>query len=422
MKTELHFGGQKFALQLPSDRHVSIKQPATTNAPRDLSRLLSERLNHPTAYPALKLALTPDDHIAIVLDPGLPQLESLLSGVMAHLAEGHIQPENVTLVVAYEPADPAWRERLGEWQSKLKIEIHDPTDRDKVSYLAATQKGRRVYINRTVVDADQSVVLARLGFDWTLGYTGSSTAIYPALSDEATRQEFGALTDALIKDDGASAHQQDIEEAIWLLGAPFFIQVIEGAGDEVAEIVTGAAESREEARRQLNTLWKMSGKARGAVVIAEVTDSPNRLELRDLAAAASTAARLVEPDGSLVIVFPGKIELDEAMQVVGSAGDAYEAVRTMHRNKPQNPGNALQWLAAVGRVHVYLLSNLASEKVEEILATPLEKLEQIQKLVDSASSTLIIRDPQKIVVDPATTTGETSSPRSTSRREGRARR
>ncbi len=423
MKTEIQFGGHTVSLQMPPGKQLTVEQTVAAIDRAELPGNLGKCLNSPTGFPALNLAITPEDHIAIVLDPGLPQIETLLAGVLDHLAEGGVEQENVTIVVASEPSDPGWRDRLGDWKSKLAIEVHDPGDRDKLSYLAATQKGRRIYINRTVVDADQSVVLARSGYDWMQGYTGAANAIYPALSDHATRNEFGALTETLARDDSqASDFAQDIEEAVWLLGAPFFIQVIEGVGDEIAAIVTGATDSLTEGRRQLDAVWKLPVKSRASLVIAEVTGTPSRLELGDLAAAAAKSTSLAETDGTIVLLFPGRIEFDQAMQVLGSAGDPLEAARQLHRQKPQSPAAALQWLAALGRAHLYLLSPAENERVEEMLATPLQKLEQIQKLIDSAPAVLMCRDPHKMVAGPALDTDEPPIRKAKGRRQDQARR
>ncbi len=176
MKMQIKFGEQNFELRLSAGKQVPMVQPAATAPNLDPSQLLRECLENPTGFPALRLAVTPDDHVAVVLDPGLPQLEPLLSALMEHLREAGVQPETVTLVLADEPAVPSWRDVLGQWKDRLTIEIHEPKNRDKLSYLAATQKGRRIYINRTVVDADQVVVLSRAGYDWARGYTGATAA------------------------------------------------------------------------------------------------------------------------------------------------------------------------------------------------------------------------------------------------------
>src|SRR5947209_20419660 len=111
------------------------------------------------------------------------------------------------------------------------IEVHDPTDRRRLAYLATTRHGRRLYINRTAVDADQLVVLARRGYDPLLGYWGGEGILYPALADEATRQEMCGRLSLAVPGETPWPVRQEAVEAAWLLGAPFLVHVVEGAGD-----------------------------------------------------------------------------------------------------------------------------------------------------------------------------------------------
>ena len=422
MKMQLQFGEQNIELRLPASKLLASAQHGPTKFLADPAQSLRECLEKPTDYPALRLALTPDDHVAIVIDPGLPQLETLLSVLMEHLQSAGIQIEAVTLVLADEPILAGWRERLGPWKDRVTIEIHEPKNRDKLSYLAATEKGRRVYINRTVVDADQAVVLARAGYDWARGYTGAAAAIFPALSDEATRQEFSALTESFADGRAADVFLREGEESAWLLGAPFFIQVIEGTGDAITHIVAGANDSLSEGRKQLESAWLFTEKRKVTLVVGNVTGSPDRLDVRDLAGAAAKAACFAETDGVVAILYPGQFVFDEALQVVCHASDATEAVRQLHRQKPQDPSSALQWISAIGRTHVYLLTPAPSETVEEMLAVPLDKLEQLQKLVDAADSVLILSDPHKIVAGPALAAPEKAGHLTKGVREGRSHR
>ena len=69
----------------------------------------------------------------------------------------------------------------------MRTEIHDPADRRKLAYLATTGAGRRVYLNRTLVDADFVIVLSGRDYDPLTGYAGAEVAVFPALSDEETR-------------------------------------------------------------------------------------------------------------------------------------------------------------------------------------------------------------------------------------------
>src|SRR5476651_200604 len=59
---------------------------------------LREALEHPLDYPALRLALIPDDHVAIVVDEGIPHLGRLLVPLLEHIRQANVQPDAITLV------------------------------------------------------------------------------------------------------------------------------------------------------------------------------------------------------------------------------------------------------------------------------------------------------------------------------------
>src|SRR5437588_504012 len=101
-------------------------------------------------------------------------------------------PEAITLLCPPTSEACAGSEALTAELRQVRVEVHDPSDRKHLSYLATTRRGRRIYLNRTAVDADQLVVLARRSYDPLLGYAGSEGSLFPALSDEATLKEMGS--------------------------------------------------------------------------------------------------------------------------------------------------------------------------------------------------------------------------------------
>ena len=46
-------------------------------------------------------------------------------------------------------------------------------------YLAATKEGRRIYLNRSVIDADVVIPVGRIGFHPIMGYRGPWSVIFP---------------------------------------------------------------------------------------------------------------------------------------------------------------------------------------------------------------------------------------------------
>src|SRR5262249_35806993 len=127
--------------------------------------------------------------VAVVVDEQLPDLAGLLQPLLDHLLTAGIQPEAVTLLCPPSASSQPWVDDLPEHLEGVRVEVHDPARRKRLSYLATTKKGRRIYLNRTAVDADQLVVLTRLGYDALQGYGGAAAALFPALSDSETLSE-----------------------------------------------------------------------------------------------------------------------------------------------------------------------------------------------------------------------------------------
>src|SRR5438094_2030669 len=190
MQIGIDYGREHLDAEVPASRLVGVQRHPPAPPLADPAAAVRTALETPLGFPALRRALTPDDHIALVVDEHLPQLPQLLIPILEHVRLAHVPAEAITLLCP-PPALPqqGWLNDLPDAFQELKVEIHDPTNRQHLSYLATTRQGRRLYLNRTAVDAHQLIVLAHRGYDPLLGYSGAEGAIYPALSDEATRQE-----------------------------------------------------------------------------------------------------------------------------------------------------------------------------------------------------------------------------------------
>src|SRR5207244_10693333 len=82
-----------------------------------------------------------------------------------------------------------WLEELPDALEEVHCEVHDPTDRRQLSFVATTSKGHPLFFNRTAVDAAQLIVLTGRRYDPLLGHGGGAGALYPVFSDKATRSE-----------------------------------------------------------------------------------------------------------------------------------------------------------------------------------------------------------------------------------------
>jgi nickel-dependent lactate racemase len=245
------------------------------------------------------------------------------------------------------------------------------------------------------VDADQVVVLSRRGYDPLLGYSGSEGALFPALSDEATRQELlGQLSMAAPEQRFWPIHKEASEVA-WLLGAPFMVQVIEGAGEEITHVLGGLADTGEEGQRLLNARWRVETDRVADTVVATLSGDPARQTFADLARAAAAASRVVKPRGRIILLTEANPPLGAGADLLRCSEDTVKALELLQEQRPSDMAAAFQWAHACQQASIYLLSGLPAEIAEELDAVPLDNADQVQRLLRPESSCLVLPDAHK---------------------------
>ncbi len=353
---------------------------------------MRDALEHPLDYPALRRALIPDDHVAVFVDEGIPQLAQLLVPLLEHIRQANVQADAITLICAPPSTGQPWLDDLPDEFQDVHIEIHQPADRKKLAYLATTKTGRRVYLNRSAVDADQFVLLTRRRYDPWLGYAGAETTLYPGLSDDATMQELGLDFDPRPPGEEPSPIQAEARTVAWHLGAPFYVQMIEGAGDGIAHLLGGPLESSTAGQRLLNARWRVEYDQPADVVIASVTGDPAHGAIDDLARAFFAASRIVKPNGSIVVLSELAPTLGPAMESCRRHDDPGLAWSVMMQEKPSDLAAGFMWTSAANQARLYLLSGLATDVAEELFTIPLQHAGQAQRLLTENATCALLPD------------------------------
>src|ERR1700686_3513606 len=122
MHTSIAWGRHTLDLEI----HTLVAAARADIAP-DLADPVSavrDALEHPLEYPALRRALTPDDHVAIVVDEGMPRLASLLVPLLEHLRQAHVQADAITLICAPPSSGQPWLDDLPDEFQDVNIEVH----------------------------------------------------------------------------------------------------------------------------------------------------------------------------------------------------------------------------------------------------------------------------------------------------------
>ena len=381
MQIVMPWGRQQWDVELPTANVIGARRQPAAPSLADPSAAVADALEHPFGFPPLRRALTPDDHVAVVVDESLAQVSRLLTPILRHIQQAGVQMDAVTLVCAPPSTEQPWLEELPDEFQDVHVEVHQPDDRKKLAYLATMRQGRRLYLNRTVVDADQSVVLTRRGYDLVLGYAGAAGSLFPILSDTATRADtLGQLSLAAAGGE-PWALQREAAEAAWLLGVPFLVQVIEGRDGEVLHIVGGPVESSAEAERLLDDRWRIEVSEPADVVVASISGDPARHTFADFARAFGAAARVVEPGGKIVLLTDVAPALGPAAMLMRQTDDPGLALKMLEEENPIDFEAAFQWINAAQQAKLYLLSRLPEDAAEELFTTPMENPGQSLKLL-----------------------------------------
>lgn len=394
---DLAVGSKTWSVSVSDSVRVELRRrafAAPTAGPRELVRAALET---PFGFDSpLRRALTPDDRVTLVLDEGLPRVAEILGAVIEHLGTAGVPPTAVTVLVPPTDAGSPWIEDLPDEFSDVTLEVHDPEERTKLAYLATTKAGHRIYLNRSLVEADFVIVLTGRGFDPTFGYAGAEAAVYPALSDAETLAGF---VGRFSTDNPNGKLTAETTEVTWLLGTPFFVQVIEGDGDDVQEVIGGLPDSTAEGTRRQEARWRTSVDERPSLVIATVGSADARVDFNALAAAAETAAKVVRPGGRVVVLSSAAPPLHEGAELLRQADDPATVGRMLQKRKPDDWPAAARWASAATRANLFVASGWPDEVTEELFATPLRSAAEVQRLINAAERVLVIPDAHKTVVD-----------------------
>jgi nickel-dependent lactate racemase len=392
MRLQLPWSGHHWDIEVPEQNLVRTERGPAAPAVTDLSAAVRQALETPFHFPALRRALTPEDHIAIAVDEHLPRLPEILVPLLEHISSAGVKPEAITLVCQPPSTGQAWALDLPDEYQVVQVEVHQPGDRRKLSYLAATKQGRRVYLNKSAVDADQLILLTGRGYDPQVGVSGAETALFPNLSDEATVREFAGKFVPLNGAADTMAIRKEAVEVAWLLGAPFLVQVIEGTGGEILHVLAGPIDSSAEGERMLDARWRVTMDRLADIVFAGISDDPARQTFEDLARAFFNASRVVKKGGRIVLQTDAKPALGRAAALMRQHRDPVAALRILLQEKPPDLLAGFLWASAAEKAKLHLASRLPDDVVKELFAIPVKDPDQVRALVGNGDAVLVLPD------------------------------
>lgn len=410
MRVVLHFGDEKTELEGRAGCLVELHGGTPSPAIDDVAAAVAHSIENPIAFPALRHAIVPGDHVAIVFDGGIPQPADVLGPVLECLAEAGVQRHDILIVESARHDNLQNALTPDDVPPGVGLVQHDPHDRNQLSYLATTKAETRVYLNRAIVDADLVVLVGRVDYHPILGFRGTASGVFPGLADAAAQQHFRGQISKPISANTQTAARNESDEVAWLLGVQFAIQLVIGQRNEIVKVLAGhSPDVQREAQRILDSNWRQTAPRRAELVIAAISEGPDHQGFGELGAVLASAERLVQEGGRVVVLstidaMPGK-----TLRIAQELQDPAKVLEHVRRHPSEDAISTWQIVQTCQHVRVYLKSRLADELVEDLFMTPVGSAAEVQRLVNQASSCLILNDAQLARV---TVEGEDEKPTS----------
>jgi hypothetical protein len=131
--------------------------------------------------------------------------------------------------------------------------------------------------------------------------------------------------------------------------------------------------------------------------VASLSGDPGKHRADDIARAFFCASRVVRPGGAIVLLTESAPEIGPALQMLRDHDEPVAALTEWLAEKPAGLATGFMWSSAAGHAHLYLLSGLPDDTVEELFATPLEHAAQVQRLLAGDSKAVFLPDAHKML-------------------------
>lgn len=405
MLTNLRYGiDSTLRLDLSDDALVAQLDTPRGEALADVPSALRESLCTPLDFPPLARSVVPGDRVAIALDHGVPRAAELIRGIVDELVGTGIEPGNITIVrTSADAADRLHDPRRllsGDVAVEVQLRTHNSTNRDQLSYLAATADAKPVYVNTEIVEADLVIPVGVTRVKSSLGYAGPASGVFPAFSDEHTAERYRAprLLDSAERREKLRALADEVS---WLLGAMFAVEVVPAGGEDLLHIVAGRSDLVFERSQELcDAAWSFSVPQRASVVVAAVPGANGCQTWENLARAVWAASRAVTDEGAIVLCTDLAADLGPATQRLRNAEDLPGVLREIGRERPVDALVAAELAHALERGPLYLLSRLDETVVEDLGIASVADETELARLVAHHESCILLGNAQHAVAIP----------------------
>lgn len=389
---EPRIGMRNLRLLLPD--HATELRVSGEATDQPIADLIAKAFDDPIEFPPLALALIDDDHIAIAIEDGVPEANTIACAVVRYLVQHGTRQEMITIVLGSDNQD--WRDRLAaDLQSqelgKIKVVKHEPTQHDSHGYIAASESADPIYIQRDLVEAE--VVLPIYCIRTPDSPSASDKyGMSPTFADASTQHRWNL---AWLDDNAHHRHLQEklSHEVGWLMGVQFAIAVVPACDGSVATILGGSPDSVFRQASELIRPLGVSQTAEHSLALAFVEGDWTQQSWMNVARAAAHADMQLDSLGSIVICTDLK-HLSAGILQLGSDEPEEKLEKELLNSDLEDAFAAAVLSSIKSKRSIFLMSQLKSNQVESLGLAFVESPTDIERLCRESNSFCVMRSSQ----------------------------
>ena len=318
--------------------------------------------------------LVGDDRVAIPVHGDSSLILPLLNALIEELQIAGVKAEGFVILCDASELDAI----KASIKPNIQVTAHNPTAIEERAYLASTQAGSRIYLNRHMLDTDVIIPLIAAEPHGEGPRKGYMQGLWPNFSDSETRiqlaEKFRKNRKQVLK---------EIQEVLWLGGFHLAVAVIPASGGVAALISERPGDIQKRVYPAVNTLWNCNAEESEAdrLILSALGDSHSGIDIKSLSQVIKSAANF-----------------EHFKQVVLNLwidANTLEALEGFVRGTPASPDNhlisCLKKLADIAvNQKVYILSNIPEELTDELNLIHLDSPKELGNLVNRSSAQWLI--------------------------------
>jgi nickel-dependent lactate racemase len=294
--------------------------------------------------------------------------------------------------------DPApWLDR--EVRERISMVTHDPEARHTMAYLAATEAGDPIFLNRVLTDADVVLPIGYIQAQSAGSFRSVPGHVYPTFSDHRTQLRFRAVESRTSQAAQRKTLAHEVRHVGWLLGLTCTLQIVPGPGDQILHALAGEPTAVSHRGRELyESAWRCSVPRRARLVVAAIEGGATQQTWHNIGRAVAAAGSLVEDGGAIAVCCDVDAAPGPGVQCLAKAEMREDALRQIRKDRPADAQPAAQLAQVLARAKVYLLSRIDEKLLEDLEIAPISDSHELVRLTQHYDSCILLSSAPRVMV------------------------